>query len=62
MLPSSECEADEACTVVAYKRFGDNVPNQINTSFIGGIKSDLDGALTSMVLDVSDEDCRKWFE
>jgi len=45
---------------VAYKRFSDNVPKQIDTDFVRGTDRDLDFALMSM--DLSHEQCASWLQ
>ncbi|KAG8879139.1 hypothetical protein FRB97_001919 [Tulasnella sp. 331] len=45
---------------VAYKRFSDNVPKQIDTDFIRGTDRDVDFALMSM--DLSHEQCAMWLQ
>ena len=44
--------------IVAYKRFGDNVPKQIDTDFVRRIDDGVDIALMS--LDLSREQCKQW--
>ncbi|KAG8853986.1 hypothetical protein FRB96_007849 [Tulasnella sp. 330] len=45
---------------VAYKRFSDNVPKQIDTDFIRGTDRDVDFALMSM--DLGHEQCAMWLQ
>ncbi|KIO22298.1 hypothetical protein M407DRAFT_28173 [Tulasnella calospora MUT 4182] len=45
---------------VAYKRFGDNVPNQIDASFVSGFDDDLELALVYTIPDV--DTCSKWLQ
>ncbi|KAG8903555.1 hypothetical protein FRC00_014695, partial [Tulasnella sp. 408] len=44
----------------AYKRFGDNIPNQIDASFISGFDDDLELALVYTIPDT--ETCSKWLQ
>jgi len=43
---------------VAYKRFGDIIPLEINYNFVQGLERDVDTALRS--LDLTEEICQKW--
>ncbi|KAG8913176.1 hypothetical protein FRC00_002893 [Tulasnella sp. 408] len=45
---------------VAYKRFGDNVPNQIDASFVSGLDDDLELALVYTIPDT--DTCSKWLQ
>jgi hypothetical protein len=45
---------------VAYKRFGDNIPKQIDTDFVRGLDNGLDLALRYM--DISTERCLQWLQ
>ncbi|KAG8988905.1 hypothetical protein FRB94_010065 [Tulasnella sp. JGI-2019a] len=45
---------------VAYKRFSDNIPKQIDTDFVRGTDRDVDYALMSM--DLSHEQCAEWLQ
>ncbi|KAG8895988.1 hypothetical protein FRC01_012087, partial [Tulasnella sp. 417] len=45
---------------VAYKRFGDNIPNQIDASFVSGFDDALELALVYKIPDA--ETCSKWLQ
>ncbi|KAG9026861.1 hypothetical protein FS837_004487 [Tulasnella sp. UAMH 9824] len=45
---------------VAYKRFGDNVPNQIDASYVSGLDDDLELALVYTIPDT--DTCSKWLQ
>lgn len=49
-----------AVELVAYKRFGDNVPKQIDADFVRGIDSGLDVAL--MTMDLSKAKCMEYLQ
>ncbi|KAG8897957.1 hypothetical protein FRC01_011084, partial [Tulasnella sp. 417] len=44
----------------AYKRFGDNIPNQIDASFVSGFDDALELALVYTIPDA--ETCSKWLQ
>lgn len=46
--------------LVAYKRFSDNIPKQIDTDFVRGTDRDVDFAPMSM--DLSHEQCAAWLQ
>ncbi|KAG8898577.1 hypothetical protein FRB99_007343 [Tulasnella sp. 403] len=59
MEPALEIMAEvRAYFQVAFKRFTDNVPKQIDTHFVRAIDTDLDLALR--YLDLSEAQCREW--
>ncbi|KAG8894909.1 hypothetical protein FRB99_000918 [Tulasnella sp. 403] len=65
LLPPDEMESGleimaevRAYFQVAFKRFADNIPKQIDSNFVRGLDLDLDVALRSM--DLSDNQCREW--
>ncbi|KAG8898578.1 hypothetical protein FRB99_007344 [Tulasnella sp. 403] len=59
MEPALEIMAEvRAYFQVAYKRFTDNVPKQIDTHFVRAIDTDLDLALR--YIDLSEAQCREW--
>ncbi|KAG8994195.1 hypothetical protein FRB94_010066 [Tulasnella sp. JGI-2019a] len=61
MTPGLEIMAEvKAYFKVAYKRFVDNIPQQIDSDFIQGLDVDLGRALASMVLD--EEQCAAWLQ
>jgi len=61
MTPALEIMAEvRAYFQVAYKRFGDNVPKQIDTDFVRKIDDGLDIALMSM--DLSRDQCMEWLQ
>ncbi|KAG8877756.1 hypothetical protein FRB97_003128 [Tulasnella sp. 331] len=61
MAPGLEIMADvRAYFKVAYKRFVDNIPQQIDTDFIQGLDEDLGLALAS--LDLTDGQCTAWLQ
>lgn len=45
---------------MAYKRFSDNIPKQIDTDFVQGIDRDVELALLSMEL--SEHQCTEWLQ
>lgn len=45
---------------VAYKRFSDNVPMQIDTHFVRGLDRDLDLAILSM--EITEAKCIEWLQ
>ncbi|KAG9026862.1 hypothetical protein FS837_004488 [Tulasnella sp. UAMH 9824] len=55
-----ESRMDPAYFQVAYKRFGDNIPNQIDASFVSGFDDDLELALVYTILDT--DTCSEWLQ
>ncbi|KAG8853984.1 hypothetical protein FRB96_007847 [Tulasnella sp. 330] len=61
MTPGLEIMAEvRAYFKVAYKRFVDNIPQQIDTDFIQGLDGDLGSALAS--LELTHEQCAAWLQ
>lgn len=60
VLPIACFRSSNNVGTVAYKRFGDNVPNQIDADFVRKIDDGLDMALRS--LDLSTEQCLEWLK
>jgi len=61
MDPALEIMAEvRAYFQVAYKRFGDNIPKQIDNDFIRGFEKDLH--MTLMGMEITVETCRKWLQ
>jgi len=61
MAPALEIMAEvRAYFQVAFKRFGDNIPKQIDMDFVRGTDQDLDLALRA--IDLSEEQCMEWLQ
>ncbi|KAG8948030.1 hypothetical protein FRC04_010072 [Tulasnella sp. 424] len=61
MDPAIEIMAEaRAYFQVAYKRFGDHVPNQIDASFVSRFDDDLELALVYTIPDA--DTCSKWLQ